>query len=142
MALIPKQERDKMRPVYSIENEAYRDDCDITRIYLIQALDHADAMDDLLAERDAEIKRLTLQNHCCRQFSDLSGLTVEEIERVGSCGCVQAKRLLERMADALKATMKHLHPHATGSTPDGLADFVEDSLVILAEFDAMKRGNQ
>lgn len=30
-------------------------------------------------------------NHCCRQFADLSGFTIDEIEKVGSCGCMQAK---------------------------------------------------
>jgi hypothetical protein len=102
MTLIPKHERDNMPiPKYSMGKISFLVHKDFANSVISRLLDHADAMDTLLAQRDAEIKRLTEQNHCCRQFSDLSGLTVEEVERVGSCGCMQAKRLLERMAKAL-----------------------------------------
>ncbi len=76
-------------------------------------------------------------DHCCRQFSDLSGLTVEEVERVGSCGCMQAKRLLERMAEALREFAAFEVPDSTQLTA---CPKMQAVLELLAEFDAMKRG--
>lgn len=31
---------------------------------------------------------------CCHQIAQIGGITTEEVQRVGSCGCTQAKRAL------------------------------------------------
>lgn len=53
------------------------------------------------ANHGTEPLQKTETDHCCQQYAHLSGLTTEEVQRVGSCGCTQAKRELAMWRDAL-----------------------------------------
>jgi len=66
----------------------------------------SDATCDLISSLHRHIEELKLRvmrDHCCQHYADLSGLNSDEVKRVGSCGCLQAKLEAELMRPVVEA---------------------------------------